>query len=315
MEFDLNKYFCECNLVLNNSSILCLILLSDGRFVSGSNDSKIKIYNNNTYIVEILIEEHLKSVICLIESKILKFKNLISSSKDSTINIYKIEKKNYKLIQKIISHSKSVNKIIEISQSNLFNLCSCSDDKTLKLYNLNNNNKEIIYKETFTFNLNEIIFNIIEIKENEIVISTSSNIHKLKFIDLLNKNIKKTLNEISIIGNNSICLIQNKFLIIGGVYAITIINTLNYYSTIIDCNNSWKIFCVLNFNNNYILFSDDEGSIYQYKIIRDENNDIIFLDYIESKICHFNPIYSIIKFGKEKFITGGNDYIIKIWTK
>ena len=129
------------------------------------------------------------------------------------------------------------------------------------------------------------------------------------------KNIKKTLNEISIIGNNSICLIQNKFLIIGGVYAITIINTLNYYSTIIDCNNSWKIFCVLNFNNNYILFSDDEGSIYQYKIIRDENNDIIFLDYIESKICHFNPIYSIIKFGKEKFITGGNDYIIKIWTK
>ena len=56
MEFDLNKYFCQCNLVINNSSILCLILLSDGRFVSGSNDSKIKIYNNNTYIVEILIE-------------------------------------------------------------------------------------------------------------------------------------------------------------------------------------------------------------------------------------------------------------------
>ena len=86
MEFDLNKYFFFFFLVINNSSILCLILLSDGRFVSGSNDSKIKIYNNNTYIVEILIEEHSKGVICLIESKILNFKNLISSSKDSFYN-------------------------------------------------------------------------------------------------------------------------------------------------------------------------------------------------------------------------------------
>ena len=313
MEFDLNKYFCQCNLLINNSSILCLIVLSDGRFVSGSNDSKIKIYNNNTYIVEILIEEHSKGVICLIESKILNFKNLISSSKDSTINIYKIEKNNYKLIQKIISHRKNVNKIIEISKSSLFNLCSCSDDKTIKFYNLNNNNTEINYNETFTFIINEIIFNIIEIKENEIVISTSTNDHKLKFIDLLNKNIKKTINEISIIGNNSICLIQNK-LIIGGVYAITIIDTNNYSSKIIDCDLSWKIYCVINFDNNNILFSDDDGTIYQYKIIRDENNDIIFLDYVESKICHFTSIYSIIKFDKEKFITAGNENLIKIWT-
>ena len=100
----------------------------------------------------------------------------------------------------------------------------------------------------------------------------SSNYHCLKFIDTQNMSTKKTIQKISVIGNNSICLYKNEFLIIGGAYMITVINIVNYTKQVID-TNSWKIYSIINTNlkDNVISFCDDEGKIFFNEITINEN--------------------------------------------
>ena len=239
----MNKIELKCRIKLESDSIFCLLILYDGAIATGLNNSSIKLYKSKNFYNFLTIKEHTKGITSITQSKKLKFKNLISSSKDSTIIIFQYSENSYKIIQ-ILNHNKKVNKCIEL-KDNIYDFASCSDDGLLNLYNVDKNKEQKnIFKTEFSFNFNDIILNMIETKNNEIAVIISANNHCLKFIDTQTKTIKKTIRQISVIGNNSICLLNHKYLIIGGSYTITIINIFNYSKEIFDMN-SWKIYSVV----------------------------------------------------------------------
>ena len=100
--------------------IRCSTVLKDGRFVTGSKDKSIIIYNNKTFQPDIIIKEHKSGVNCLIQ---LSSGELVSCSDDKTIKIYNINKNKYSVIQTLKEHTYRVNKIIELNNKQLV---SCS---------------------------------------------------------------------------------------------------------------------------------------------------------------------------------------------
>lgn len=308
------KFELQCKIKVDIDSILCLLILKDGRIGIGSNNSFIKIFKLNTFYSNLTIKEHKKGITSLTQTNKLKFNNIISTSKDSTIKIFEITDNSYKIIQ-IIEHYKKVNKFIEL-KNNIYDFCSCSDDGSLNLYNINKNkNKKEIIIKGFTFNYNDVIFNIIETNKNHIAVIFSLNYHCLKFIDIENKQVKKSIEQISMIGNNSICLFKYQYLVIGGSYMITIIDILKYSKTIIDIN-SWKIYSIINFydNEKYILYSDDDGNIYTYELTLDNFSEINLIEKSYYKVSYSSSVFTVI-FDKnnKKIITGGNNSTINIF--
>ena len=266
------KFELKCRIKINSDSILCLLILNDSSIAVGTNDSSIKLYSPKTYSNYLTIKEHQKGITSLTQSNKLEFKNLISTSKDSAIIIFHLTENSYKIIIKILKHYKKVNKFLELKLNDTYGFCSCSDDGILNLYNMGKNGEDYAIKNESNFNFNDIIYNMIETKKNEVAVVLSSNYHCLKFIDTQNKSTKKTIQKISVIGNNSICLYKNEYLVIGGAYMITVINIVNYTKQIID-TNSWKIYSIININekNSIISFCDDEGKIFFNEIIINEN--------------------------------------------
>ena len=68
--------------------IWCSTVLKDGRFVTGSADKSIIIYNNKTFKPDLIIKKHKDGVTCLIQ---LNSGELVSCSNDKTIKLYNIQ--------------------------------------------------------------------------------------------------------------------------------------------------------------------------------------------------------------------------------
>ena len=115
-------------------NVLCLIVLNDGRLVSGSRDCLIIIYNKKSYKPDLIIKNHNRAVLCLCK---LNSGILISCSEDKTIKLFKIKGNEYENIQIVIYHKATVYKIIELKCKLL---ASCSKDATIIFYS-NHNNK------------------------------------------------------------------------------------------------------------------------------------------------------------------------------
>ena len=141
----------------HNGGILCSTVLKDGRFVTGSFDNSIIIYNNKTFKPDLMIKKHKDAITCLMQ---LNSGELVSCSEDKTIKIYNINKNEYKVMQTLKEHKNWVNKIIELKNKLLV---SCSSDKSIIFYNKNNNE----YKKDFSISTNGESGQIIQIKNNE----------------------------------------------------------------------------------------------------------------------------------------------------
>ena len=89
-------------LKIHTDWVNCLIILNDGRLVSGSIDKSIIIYNKETYKPNIIIQEHKDAIKCLIQ---LKNGILASCSHDNTIKLFNIKENEYELIQTLNLHS------------------------------------------------------------------------------------------------------------------------------------------------------------------------------------------------------------------
>ena len=77
----------------HSNYIYCIVILKNKRLVSGGHDSKIIVYDKNYTNPELEINEHSSAVTSLIVSS---NGNLISSSCDKTIKIFKIEENSTK---------------------------------------------------------------------------------------------------------------------------------------------------------------------------------------------------------------------------
>ena len=108
--------------------INCATLLNDGRFVTGSGDSSIIIYNNKTFQPDLTIKEHTNYVNCVTQ---LKSGVLASCSADKTIKLFNINGNEYNVIQTLNYHKNYVYKIMELSNQKLV---SCSNDNSIIFY-------------------------------------------------------------------------------------------------------------------------------------------------------------------------------------
>ena len=90
----------EPKYILNfhKDEIWCSTVLKDGRFVTGSKDNSIIIYNKKTFESDLTIKEHNNAITNVIQ---LISGYLASCSMDKTIKLYNINKKEYKVIQTI----------------------------------------------------------------------------------------------------------------------------------------------------------------------------------------------------------------------
>ena len=125
--FNINSKMPLHKLNFHKDSILCLIMLYDGRLVSASGED-INIYNKTTYQPDLIIKQHNDTVFCLTE---LKSGLLASCSWDNTIKLFNIKGNNYKVFQTLNYHTNPVYKIIELKNKYLV---SCSADKTIVFY-------------------------------------------------------------------------------------------------------------------------------------------------------------------------------------
>ena len=278
--------------------IVFLLLLSDGRIASTSLENSIKIFNQITFDLSLIINEHSKSIKYLLQ---LKNGLLISCSNDETIKIFKLHNNTYSIIQILMGHNKAVYKIINTLDNNLI---SCSLDSTIRIWE----KKYKKYSQLFILNSYGEIQDMLETKLNEVVTSLRWN-NSLIFWDLISRKKKKTINKIDCsIWNNSLCLINENILIVGGRGSIYLIN-VDSYEKIISIKYENNIYCVVKLNEDEILIGDYEGEISQFKIIENKNLNLIY----NKKNIHKGSIRSIILFNNNNIITGGDDRLIKIW--
>ena len=185
------------------ASIWCSTVLKDGRFVTGSNDGLIKIYNNNTFILDLIIKAYNSSVTNIIQ---LSSGELVSCSYDNTI---KILSSKYKVIQILKYHTNWVYKIIELKNEQLV---SCSHDKSIIFYKKINNK----YIKNYHISTNGRNGPIIQTKDNEICYYEYD--ATICFYNLIKKNIIKKINNISVAHciNDSLLMISKDLLLITG---------------------------------------------------------------------------------------------------
>ena len=227
----------------HTDAICCSTVLKDGRFVTGSADNSIIIYNNKTFKPDLTIKEHKDGVTCVIQ---LNSGELVSCSNDNTIKLYNINENEYKVIQTLNEHTFLVTKIIELKNKQLV---SCSDDNSIIFYNKDNDEYR---KRLFNSNKWNYWCPIIQTKDNEICYY-EDNKDTICFYDFIKRNNIKKLNNISVASFDSLFMISKDLLLITGYNKISIIN-VNSYNLIktINVDNSDRICvaCMLNKDMN-----------------------------------------------------------------
>ena len=283
----------------HTSEIVCSTVLKDGRFVTGSVDKSIIIYNNKTFTPDLIIKEHEESINSLIQ---LSSGYLSSGSTDKTIKIYNINKNDYSVIQILNYHTKGVTKLIELNNKQLI---SCSWDGSIIFYKQDNEQ----YKKDYSISTNGENGPIIQTKYNEICYYEGNN--TICFYDLNKKKINNIINNISVARYiwDSLLMISKDLLLITGDNIISIVN-INSYELIksIKLFGSERVFTACILNKNIILTGDENGRIIQWKI--EKGN--LKLIYIKEN-AHNNWIFTLLKLGNGLILSGSKDQSVKIW--
>jgi len=281
--------------------VCCSTVLKDGRFVTGSYDNSIIVYNNKTFKPDLIIKEHNGIINNVIQ---LSSGNLASCSQDNTIKIYDINENIYKVIQTLSYHKNQVTKIIELNNKQLV---SCSWDKTIIFYNKDENNE---YKKDFSISTNGSNGPVIQTKINEISYSESSN-HAICFYDFIKKNNNKKINNINLpnYSLDSLLMISKDLLLITGENKILIVNVNTYdlIKTIKVYGSGW-IYSTCMLNKDIILTADNNKRIIQWKI---ENDNLKLISKKEN--AHNESILTLSKLGNGLIVSGSKDGSVIIW--
>ena len=309
-----DKYKYKCNTLTNNIKIINkhssyvnnIIILKDGRLCSCSSDQKIIIYNKY-YESEITIEDNAN---IYYHNQLLNG-NIISCCKNNTLKIYELNNKNYKLVQTLKGHNRSILKVIEINNK----LISCAWDKTIKIWEKDDENDNYnCIKTLFICNNDDIRINILKINSYKIV--ASSNEGKcIKFFSVYDDiNEITTINNINCNGwQNSMCMIKENILLIGGEYTdgIYLIDCQQYkiISSIKQKIYIQSIFKL--YNDNILIGCKDEN--YNYSIIeyKYENNNLIKIKSKEN--AHSQAILGLAENKDGIIISSSDDRTIKLW--
>ena len=282
----------------HTSTIICGIVLKDGRFATGSGDHTIIIYNNKTFKPDLTIKEHSDYVNSLTQ---LSSDILVSCSNDKTIKLYEIKGNEYKIIQTLNNHTNNVYGLIELTNKKLV---SYSNDSSIIFYFKDNNQ----YIKDYHINVSGYAYRMIQTKENEICFAGYDGKNNyLSFYDLQERKIINKIDKIDYI--YCFTMISKDLLIAGSDDKILIIN-VNSHNIIrtINTSGSSYISTICMINENQLLTGDYNHKIKQWKI---EGDNLILISTKEN--AHNDSIYTILKIGDNHILTGDNSGEEKIW--
>ena len=288
---------------LNNHSnnVLCLIVIKDGRLVSGARDYKIIIYNKTTYHPDLIIKEHNGAICCICP---LNSGILASCSEDRSIKLFNIEGNKYTILQTLNHHTDTVYKIIKFDNNNLI---SCSKDSSIIFY-VKNKNYE--FKKSYSISTDGSCSSVIKTKENEICFS-EKNCDKITFYDIREKKLKATISNISKRNYTDewLIILNKNILAVPGENQITIINIDKYKQVkIIKVPDSSWILGSCKINENILFTGERNHSIRQWKI---EEDNLILVSKKDN--AHDGDINTLVNLGNGHFASGSDGGIIKIW--
>ena len=236
--------------------------------------------------------------------------NLISSSCDKTLKIFKIEENcnkgktslNYFLLQTInTTHSSNIIHVRELSSNKLV---SCSLDTKLNFYMSQNNN----YSLEISIDVPKSVYNCLEVLDEELVLSFAD---ELKLFDLKKRKFIKELKDISCYAdwvNDNLCLLNQNCLAVCGNSYIYVIDLVQFkLLNKINTNSNNISLC---YWNNKLNVGTAEGTIQEYKV---NENNLSKISFKEK--CHQNHIWQIIKDDYGNLISCSHDNYIKIWNK
>ena len=287
--------------------IYCLAILKNKRLVSGGYDSKIIVYDKNYTNPELEINEHSAAVTSLIVSS---NGNLISSSSDKTLKIFKIEENvkndkislSYYLIQNI--NTNHGNNIIHVRELSSNKLVSCSLDTKLNFYLSQNNN----YSFEISIDMANPVYNILEVPDEKLVLSLNN---ELKLFDLKTRKIIKELKDISCYAdwvNDNLCLIKPNCLITCGNSYIYVIDLVQFkLLNKVNTNSNNISLCYL---SNKLFVGTNNGIIIEFKM-----NDVNLSKISFKENSHQGNIWQIISDDEGNLISCSHDNFIKVWNK
>ena len=289
------------------NQIYCIAILKNKRLVSGGCDSKIIVYDKNYTNPELEINEHSAAVTSLIVSS---NGNLISSSSDKTLKIFKIEENvkndkislSYYLIQTI--NTNHGNNIIHVRELSSNKLVSCSLDTKLNFYLSQNSN----YSFEISIDMANPVYNILEVPDEKLVLSLNG---ILKLFDLKTRKIIKELKDISCYAdwvNDNLCLIKPNCLITCGNSYIYVIDLVQFkLLNKVNTNSNNISLCYL---SNKLFVGTNNGMIIEFKM-----NDVNLSKISFKENSHQSQIWQIISDDEGNLISCSHDNFIKVWNK
>lgn len=305
----------------HKDTITNIIILKDKRLCSCSKDNTIIIYNKDNYNPDIIIKYSNENFILYSYHIQLINNNILISFSNWTNGIFKIiqllENNQYEIIQEIILNNYQIKKAIEFKENKLL----LSSEDTIKLFIKNCNIYEC-YKE-ITIVDSDILYNILLIKENELVSCESKNV-KFWNIDG-NDNFQLITNYKSetefACTFNSIYLNEN-FLFLGMRFdSIICFNIKNH--KLIFCDEITNEFghcfedikSIIHLKNGNFLFGGFEKESFGYYLVecKFENNEVIKSTNTERRTNSI--ILGIIELDNGNIITFSDDNIISFWRK
>ena len=253
-----------------NSRVLCILILFDKRICTGGDGSicicsfDIKKKEWNRDIFEENIHYGYVSSLCQVKNN-----ELISSSVDSTIKIWKINNKtkNLRLITVLRNHKGFIFHVTSLTKNRV---ASCSSDSSVKIWD--NNNNEII---TTLHEGKGWIRSILQLKNREILI-TSNNNPSISFWNLISYERESIFNGYYAFRFSHIIELSNGNIALSSKteqYPIVIINTITYtIENIIYakenesslCNINNKSFIYIYFEKLIQLFNDKQLAIFKW---------------------------------------------------
>ena len=289
----------------HSNYIYSIAILKNKRLVSGGYDAKIIVYDKNFTHPDLEINEHSSAVSSLV---VASNGNLISSSCDKTLKIFKIEENNnksgsnlnYYLLQTInTTHSNNIIHVRELSSNKLV---SCSTDTQLNFYVPQNNN----YSLEITIDVPKSVYDFLEVLNDQLVVSFADS---LQLFSIKNRKFIKELKEISCYTdwvNNCLCLIKQNYLAVCGNSYLYVVDLIQFkLLNKINTNSSNISLC---FWNNRLFVGTNNGMIQEYKV---DDMNLSKISFKEK--CHQNYIWQILIDNEGNLISCSHDNYIKIW--
>ena len=236
-----------------------ILTLSDNRLCACSSDCSIKVFDIQNSKFDLKINKkkaHSNYIWCIEEIK----KNVLASGGYKDIKIWNIKNSDLELItSKNSAHDDYLNKIIKLNNNNF---ASCARDGKIKIWSEN-------YNEIECINAHNTYINSILKLNNGMLVSGSNGERALKFWDLNDYSLYKSINNIYSTAYNNTLLEVDNILFVGekdGIRIFDLENNLRSY--FYEDKKLDRILSLFYIGDNILIAGTSTGFIYLYQIIK-----------------------------------------------